>query len=85
MKIDKTSPERWQPVLGWPYEVSTHGRARSLPRRRGRRLWPGRLLKVVEHIDPARSAPRRQFTLSDGPRRATYYFEIQRETHQHAH
>jgi hypothetical protein len=47
-----TAPERWLPVPGWEglYEVSDHGKVRSLDRmvrthHDGRRLYPGRTLK----------------------------------------
>jgi hypothetical protein len=49
-------PELWEPIAGWEglYEVSTHGRVRSLdrPGRRGRILKPfGKYLAVTLNAD----------------------------------
>lgn len=49
--------ERWLPVVGWEglYEVSDHGRVRSLPRRApnpgtgGYRDWPGTVRSQFDH------------------------------------
>ena len=46
--------ERWRPVPGWEgfYEVSDHGRVRSLDRwvvGQRRRYWPGKVLTPWEH------------------------------------
>lgn len=53
-----TEPERWLPIIGWEgaYEVSDHGRVRSLPRtstdRNGvRRPVPGCILKATPDGD----------------------------------
>lgn len=65
--------ETWLPIEGWEgrYEVSTHGRVRSVPRldRLGRRLR-GRVLQLV---DQRIGRHRRQVvTLSDVPRRQMF-------------
>lgn len=68
--MDLNREEEWRPVVGWEglYEVSSHGRVRSLPREREtghRKYWPGGVLRLTKvgsgHLVlTLRNAPRRQ-------------------------
>lgn len=68
-----SAAERWTDIEGWEgrYQISDHGRVRSLPRRdsQGRRRR-GKVLKPFEHT--ARGGP--VYTLSDLPARRCQFY-----------
>ena len=72
-KVDDSTG--WADIPGWEglYQIDARGRVRSV--RRWRNGW---ILRPVVAADPARRTPRRQVTLADGPRRATFYVDTRR-------
>lgn len=70
----------WNDIPGWEglYQVDKLGHVRSV--RRYRNGWRGGkiLTPVLVDEDGRRRSPRRQVTLSDGPRRATFYIDSRR-------
>lgn len=66
----------WADIPGWEglYQIDGRGRVRSV--RRYANGWRGgRILRPVTNTDRGRRVPRRQVTLSDKARRATFYID----------
>jgi len=71
MTAETITSERWLPVTGWPYEVSSLGRVRralSSPKRAA--AQPGRLL------NPFNFDGYRRVCLSDGKRRRIFFVHV---------
>ncbi|MGV0790487.1 NUMOD4 domain-containing protein [Mycolicibacterium sp. XJ1819] len=77
MNTETENSDGWADIPGWEglYQVDGRGRVRSV--RRYANGWRGgRILRPVTHTERGRRrTPRRQVTLADGERRATFYID----------